>query len=316
MWYSLVSSLYGSALLVIISSVILIMGTQSLSESSQLELEANAILSSGWWNTSDPYFNISLRCDQWEGIACNKAGSITQLRYEPYYYYEAAGIHFATLNLSAFRNLESLYVSGAGMVGSIPPQIGTLSKLTYLGLSHYSLEGEIPSSLGSLKNLITLYLSHNKINGTLPISLTNLTQLEEIYISNNLLIGPLPSNLDRLTSLQRLRLNNNSISGDIPPQLEYLTHLLSLDLSCNNLTGIIPQLFVPEYVNMSYNYLKGPIPYGNDGYDLTGNKNVCTDISYYQIKFQFQPCLSHNKTSDKMRKTKHILVIVLPILCV
>lgn len=45
---------------------------------SQLQMEANAILNSGWWNTSDPYFNISNRCN-WIGMFCNEVGSIKEI---------------------------------------------------------------------------------------------------------------------------------------------------------------------------------------------------------------------------------------------
>lgn len=65
---------------------------------------------------------------------------------------------------------------------------------------------------------------------------------------------------------------------------------------------------------MSYNYLKGSIPDGVSGYDLRGNKDVCSDISYYQVKFLFQPCFPHKKGSKKISRVKHILVIVVSIL--
>ncbi|KAJ1419637.1 Tyrosine-protein kinase, active site [Sesbania bispinosa] len=223
---------------------------------SQLQLEANAILSSRWWDSD---FNISDRCE-WYGIACNKAGSITEINYGC----NKVGVQLAALNLSAFQNLEKLIVTKCGLRGTIPPETGTLTKLTYLDLSSNSLEGEIPPSIGNLsllqsldfsnndiqgsiphelgflKNLTLLSLPHNRINGILPISLTNLTRLEKLGISNNLLVGSLPSNLDELTNLHVLRLNNNFINGTLPISLTRLTHLEELDISNNLLVGSLP----------------------------------------------------------------------------
>ncbi|KAJ1401520.1 Tyrosine-protein kinase, active site [Sesbania bispinosa] len=109
----------------------------------QLDLEANALLNSRWWDSD---FNISDRC-QWGGIACNKAGSITEIHYGKYYNNYKEGIQFATLNLSAFHNLEKLVVIGTEQGGTIPPEIGTLTKLTYLDLCYNSFEGPIPNGI-------------------------------------------------------------------------------------------------------------------------------------------------------------------------
>ncbi|XP_057435984.1 MDIS1-interacting receptor like kinase 2-like [Lotus japonicus] len=179
------------------------------------------------------------------------------------------------------------------LVGSLPSYFGQLtnlqwlqlgSNLEHLDISNNRLVGSLPSYFGQLTNLRWLQLGSNSINGTLPTSLSNLTLLEHLDISNNLLVGSLPSYFGQLTNL------------------------LYLDLSCNNLTGTIPRLpYILEYVNMSYNYLKGPIPDSISPYALKGNKDVCTDIFYYQKGFQMKPCPPHNQTM-------HILRIVLPIL--
>ncbi|KAJ1419605.1 Tyrosine-protein kinase, active site [Sesbania bispinosa] len=293
--------------------------SQSAPSQLQLDLEAKAILNSRWWNTSDPYYNVSLRCDQWYGIACNKAGSITEINY-----YSEAAVQFATLNLSAFQNLEKLIVTECGLRGTMPPEIGTLTKLTYLDLSSNSLqdlssnslEGEIPPSMGNLsllqrlyisnnniqgsiphelgflKNLTTLYLSHNRISGTLPISLTNLTQLQELDISNNL-VGCLPSNLDQLSNLQFLWLDNNSINGTIPPEIGTLTKLTYLDLSSNYLEGEIPpsmgNLSLLQSLHISNNHIQGSIPH-----ELDFLKNLNTlDLSSNYFKGEIPPSMEN-----------------------
>ncbi|KAK2359401.1 putative leucine-rich repeat receptor protein kinase [Trifolium repens] len=152
---------------------------------SQLEMEANAILKSGWWNTSDAnYYNISDRCN-WPQISCNKAGSITkisigEISYTMSMLYENR-IRFATLNLTAFHNLESLFINNAGLKGTIPKEIGLLSKLNYLDLSFNSLVGKIPPSLGNLTKLTHLNLSNNNLTGMVPTSLCNVNNIDISY---------------------------------------------------------------------------------------------------------------------------------------
>ncbi|CAJ2668953.1 probable leucine-rich repeat receptor-like protein kinase At1g35710 [Trifolium pratense] len=449
----LVLNLYGPKMWIVFLLIWgLIIGTESSTLTSQPEMEANAIYNSGWWNTSHGYYNISNRCN-WGQISCNKAGSIIQINIDRFY--SGWGISFGTLNLSTFHNLETLVITNARLQGTIPKEIGLLSKLTFLDLSKNSLvgeippslgnltqlkhldisynlfngsfpititgigliihldlssnsfkgevphliknlrqleyldisynyidgsipfdelgflknltklslsnnrlKGEIPSSLGNLKKLedldisfnkiegsiplelgflrklTTLDLSFNRLNGNLPISITNLTQLKFIYISHNYLRGSLPSNLGQLSNLQILYLNNNSFSGTFPISLNNLTqlkYLNTIDLSHNNISGEIPSTLggfrhlllnnnnltgtIPQSicnitdVDISYNYLRGPIPFCVKPYAVIGNKDVCTNSYYNRIYFHFHACSPGNKVN-------HHVAIFLPILIV
>ncbi|XP_014492279.1 receptor-like protein 12, partial [Vigna radiata var. radiata] len=199
---------------------------------SQVQLEANAIMNSGWWHLS-PSQSLHI-CSSIDGIHCNDAGSVTRIIYR----YQEGPIQLATLNLSAFKNLEHLEVVESSLYGTIPSEIGNLSNLYFLDLSHNSLQGEISSSLGYLTNLWTLIISNNKINGTLPISLSNIKLLQNIDISHNLLTGSL-----KLFSV------------------EYFPFLERLDLSYNGISGVVPMLLCGIlYLNLSFNNLNGPIP--------------------------------------------------------
>jgi len=115
----------------------LIVGTQSAATvTSQLQMEANAILNSGWWNTSEACFNIFDRCT-WDDISCNEVGSIKAIKID--WGSKLATPNLSTLNYSGFNNLESLVISGSDLEGTVPNEIGHLSKLTHLDLSYNNL---------------------------------------------------------------------------------------------------------------------------------------------------------------------------------
>jgi len=236
----------------------LIMGTQFAIVTSQLQMEANAILNSGWWNTSDAHFNISNRCS-WSSISCNEVGSIKEINI--YFATRTWVIQFEKLNMSVFHNLEKLDVIGIGLRGSIPKEIGLLSKLAYLGLRSNSLVGELPPSLGNLKRLEYIDISFNNIHGSIPSSLGNLTQLEYLYMSNNYIQGSIPLELGFLNNLQKIDLSHNRLSRNLPIFLTNLTQLQYIEISNNFLTGSLPsnfdQLTKLKTLRLKNNFISG-----------------------------------------------------------
>ena len=84
-------------------------------------------------------------------------------------------------------------------------------RVTRLDLSGNGLSGTLPSELGRLTNLEYLYLFTNQLSGSLPSSLGNLTNLKELDLRYNQLSGSLPSSLGNLTNLQRLWLGGNQL---------------------------------------------------------------------------------------------------------
>ncbi|KAL2330059.1 hypothetical protein Fmac_017640 [Flemingia macrophylla] len=231
----IVSNFYGTTFLVICSMVIGIV----LPTPSQLQLEANAIMNSGWWNQSeavdDPY-NICT----WHSIVCNRAESITEITC-PVSLETWSPTQFATLNLSVFKNLERLAVANCRLEGTIPPEIGNLPKLTHLDLSNNYLSGEIPPSLGNLSLLERLIISNTNIQSTIPPLLGNLPKLSHLDLSHNQLSSEIPPSLGNLPKLTHLNLSHNYLFGEIPPLLGNLPKLVHLDLSDNYyLEGIFP----------------------------------------------------------------------------
>ncbi|XP_020211093.1 probable leucine-rich repeat receptor-like protein kinase At1g35710 [Cajanus cajan] len=170
--------------------------------------EANAILNSGWWDLSkiDAYSSICT----WVGITCNEDGSITAI-IDPY----VSSGNLATLDFSAFKNLESIKVTGSGLYGTIPPEIGNLRKLTHLDLSYNYLQGEIPPSLGNLIKLESLTIYSNNIQGSIPRELLFLQNLNELDLSYNYISGEIPPELGHLLSLKILNLRYNHLKGPV-----------------------------------------------------------------------------------------------------
>ncbi|CDP10147.1 unnamed protein product [Coffea canephora] len=258
-------------LMILATAPVAIAGTESA-----VNLEAEALLKSGWWGVNTTARNVSAHC-QWPGIICNDAGSVTEILLPNY------GILDDLTNFcfSSFPNLVRLDLSGNALDGAIPHQIGALTKITYLNLSsnhlreigqlkslielklsgnqfyggipptlgHLSklasldlsdnaLDGAIPHQIGALSKLTYLTLSSNHLRGELPFSLVNLTQLAELHVSSNIIKGFIPSFIGNLTNLVTLYLRYNNFWGRIPPTLGQLSNLDSLDLSNNHFSAL------------------------------------------------------------------------------
>ena len=98
-------------------------------------------------------------------------------------------------------NTDTLDLSYNELTGSIPPEIGYLTNLTYLNLRNNDLTGSIPSEIGNLTNLTYLYLNNNELTGEIPESICDLNidwdgnylGYPYFLINNNQLCPPYPS---------------------------------------------------------------------------------------------------------------------------
>ena len=88
-----------------------------------------------------------------------------------------------------------MYLSGNGLSGGIPPELGNLANLRGLWLSDNGLGGEIPPSLGRLADLERLNLSGNHLSGEIPSELGDLNCLGLMYLGKNQLTGCIPEGL-------------------------------------------------------------------------------------------------------------------------
>ena len=159
------------------TTMIIAAGCVAEPKSSLLEQEAKALLESGWWSWWSNYTNgTSLSHCKWDGIKCNEGGHVTKIDITGAY----LGDKNRKFNFSSFPNLVFLRLCHTGLRGSIPPEIGTLSKVTHLNLSSNNLTGELPLSLTNLIQLVTLDLSYNSIFGLIHKRMGSLKNLLEL----------------------------------------------------------------------------------------------------------------------------------------
>ncbi|KAG5564269.1 hypothetical protein RHGRI_000463 [Rhododendron griersonianum] len=144
--------------------------------------------------------------------------------------------------------------------GTIPTWIGSLSELTVLLLQNNHFEGNIPKKLCHLSSLTLIDLSSNNLFGRIPHCISKLEfkgiPTPTVYDTNNLYYSQPTFTI----SLRDLRMvlkseqsqNLNFISPAVE-KVEFQTKGMSLSYK-----GTVLYLF--SGINLSHNYLTGPIP--------------------------------------------------------
>ena len=135
--------------------------------------------------------------------------------------------------------VTNLFLPSNGLSGTLPAELGDLTKLEGLSLNVNALRGAIPAELGNLANLKEIYLVGNSLTGSVPAELGNLANLEKLYLAVNSFTGPIPA-FAGWVNLEEMNLAANNFRGTIPAALGSLTSLTTLWLGNNDLTGPIP----------------------------------------------------------------------------
>lgn len=174
----------------------------------------------------------------WYGVSVDDSGRVIGL-----YLSENEMSGTIPPELGYLTKLEELDLAKNQLRGTIPPELGNLPKLTLLYLYSNQLSGSIPVELGSSSKLEQLVLSWNRLDGMIPPELSKLSELEMLVLSGNRLRGTIPSELGNLTKLKFLALHVNRLTGRIPPQLNTLSDLEWLFLADNRLTGCVPEVW-------------------------------------------------------------------------
>ncbi|XP_030930708.1 receptor-like protein 7 [Quercus lobata] len=236
---------------------------------------------------------IDLSMCNFNGSIPNSLSNLTQLVYLDMSsnYFTGSIPSFSMAKNLTVIDLSSNHLTGHITEGSIPASLFSLPSLRtlLLGNNHFSgqlhefsnvssflleeldlssnyLEGPIPMSIFELQGLQDLTLSSNNFNGSLQLNvIQQLRNLAYLDLSNNNLLteyNGTNSSLSSFPQIISLNLASNKLKT-FPEFLRHQANLEHLDLSENQIHGEIPNWFwkipIPTYVNLSCNYLEGPL---------------------------------------------------------
>jgi hypothetical protein len=132
-----------------------------------------------------------------------------------------------------------LHLTGMGLTGAVPAEIGQLTSLKELSLIDNRLTS-LPAEIGQLTSLERLSLQRNKLT-SLPAEIGQLTSLKELSLERNQLTS-LPAEIGQLTSLRELYLQRNHLTS-VPVEIGQLTSLKWLWLSENWLRSLPAEIW-------------------------------------------------------------------------
>jgi Leucine-rich repeat (LRR) protein len=148
--------------------------------------------------------------------------------------------------------------------GSFPPEVGSLSRLEYLGLRHFQATGGLPSAIGNLALLTKLDLSNCALTGTVPLEIGNLLSMKYIDIDFNEFTGTIPPEVGSLQSMTFFDLSSNHLTGPLPSTIGSFSLMTTLNFDYNHFTNSIPStigsisLLVDLF--LADNLLTAPLP--------------------------------------------------------
>eukprot|EP00315_Gephyrocapsa_oceanica_P019103 CAMPEP_0185401342 /NCGR_PEP_ID=MMETSP1364-20130426/91247_1 /TAXON_ID=38817 /ORGANISM="Gephyrocapsa oceanica, Strain RCC1303" /LENGTH=356 /DNA_ID=CAMNT_0028003639 /DNA_START=47 /DNA_END=1115 /DNA_ORIENTATION=+ len=145
-----------------------------------------------------------------------------------------------------------------GLKGTIPRQLGLLTRLEEIVLSRTEVSGTLPAALVSAASHIEkLELERSSLSGTLPNSFfSDSSRITTVKIKRSYISGTLPPSLFLSGTLKEMDAKEAGLSGTIPPSIGRANKLKELKLSesincvrgtknwkrkhCKGLSGTIP----------------------------------------------------------------------------
>ncbi|GKB33940.1 leucine-rich repeat protein [Tanacetum coccineum] len=119
-------------------------------------------------------------------------------------------------------------------------------------------QGTIPHELGRLSRLRRLYLDVNRFSGVIPTNLSRCSNLEDLLANNY--TGGIPPFLGNITLMKFFSASGNPFGGSIPNTLGLWKSLTTFYCYDCNLYGSIPRSIFNLSLQLRDNELKGVLP--------------------------------------------------------
>ncbi|KAH7430221.1 hypothetical protein KP509_09G089100 [Ceratopteris richardii] len=172
-----------------------------------------------------------------------------------------SGVHCSTEGSGI---VVAILLNSHQLNGTLPPELGLLSNLSYLNVSENNFHGSVPAELGKLRKLTHLDLSSNGFTGSIPSSLSNCTLIQYLDLRFNSMSGSFPSFITSFASLTYLDMSRNSFRGErIPSDIGRLSNLQFLQLTNTGVEGTLPSSITNcsklYWLHLGDNSLSGPL---------------------------------------------------------
>ncbi|XP_024516188.1 BRASSINOSTEROID INSENSITIVE 1-associated receptor kinase 1 [Selaginella moellendorffii] len=163
------------------------------------------------------------------------------------------------------NSVTALNLTGFGLIGSFPDELGNITTLADLDLQENNITGPVPESLSRLSTLRSLNLSGNPLQGSFPRPVLEIRGLLELRLGGCNLTGALPDEISSLSSLHTLHLNSNNLTGTVLDTVGRLSRLNELSLWGTGLNAELPsslglRLRNLTLLNLHDCGLQGPLP--------------------------------------------------------
>lgn len=167
----------------------------------------------------------------------------------------------------SLENLQSLYLTNNKVSGGLSSKIANLQNLTNLYIDQNAdLGGSLPAEIGQLSKLVNLNVAKTSFSGTIPSTVTNLDALKNFMAYSTQFSGEAPDWWDQMESLELVQLYDiPTLTGPLPASLGNCAKLKNIYMYECNFEGNIPESWAglpSTMVNVRVygNKLQGVVP--------------------------------------------------------